>query len=219
MNLKRLFLSAGLVIPLFSFGAQSSWKELKEISVEYFDLPLEGTAYYRMEFPINQISMDLDGDGAQESIALYIHSSESSDLGMLFTKSLSDSYVSEDIAIDDNVFETRWCEDIGTVSLMLHDFDSDNIPEIILILRGGGDNMGLGVDVAVFRICGSGVDLSKGNVGELRGWLRLAGTFSAFDDDMGWYLNDNLIGIRSSQTGSNYHQLIYMDGRLRKISD
>lgn len=207
MNLKfAITVLLSVFSPLFAYA---DWQSLQNISVKGNELVIPDTFYYRQGEFTPQILMDIDDDGAEESILLI---EEGDNWGIEFSKSMNSTSVVERIYVAKE--DLDWRDYYNTYfNLDLHDFDDDGNPELIVTcFEEPGDWM-LGY---VFKLCGSGVDVSKGKAYELSGWIRNVGAFTAKDGY--WSVKGNILEYKDTETGLHYSKMIYIDNRLHHIS-
>ena len=186
----------------------ADWRSVKEITVPGDDLVFTGSAAYRMGDYSAQLSMDIDNDGSEESIFLI---TDLNSWGIEFNKSCGKGSVLEQV-----FFHEVGAENLSeiTFNISLHDFDSDNIPGIIVI---SNDVDGFINNGYVFKLGGSGVDLRKGNLHDLKGWISCVGSFNSYNNY--WGVDGNVVRFKRSQTGYDYGIKVYVDGKLRDVAD
>lgn len=202
---KNMRLLSTLLVFIFfsSITAQSAdWRSLGTITVDYGDLVFPVGVAYRMGEYTPQISMDIDNDGFHESVLLISNGNE---WGVEFTK-----YGTDIAACETLCFTMEYSE--PTFEITLHDFDADNIPEMIISQSDGFECIGY-----VFKFCGSGVDVGKGRAYELTGWLKNVGDFHTFQCQ--WHAKDNILSYKSSMTGYGYSSSVYIDNKLRRVAE
>lgn len=206
MNIK--FAISVLLSVLSSSVTYADWHTLQNISIKGSDLVFPDTFAYRIGEYTPQVLMDIDNDGAEESILLIESGDE---WGIEFSKSTNSASVGERKYVKKEEIDWRDYNDTD-FNLFFHDFDDDGIPELIVTCFEKPGEWMLGY---VFKFCGSGVDLSKGKVSELRGWIRNVGSFMAKDGD--WSVEGNILTHKDTETGWHYGKMVYVDDYLHDI--
>ena len=154
-----------------------------------------------------QIHMDIDGDGNVGS--LYFCISINGELKCVFQKSNGTNRIEECVGINNFIHSSSEIVHPIAIIVRFHDFDKDNIPEVIIETKLPEFN---GINGEVFRLQGVGANLK--NLKGLRGWFVNAGDF------WGQYniatIEDNLIHT------INFRELpleyVYINGRLRMVN-
>ena len=153
-----------------------------------------------------QIQIDIDRDGNMESLYFFIDISGA--LNCVFSKSNGTDMIKECVGINNHSNSDETVHPT-TITVRFHDFDKDNIPEVIIETKLPEFN---GINGEVFRLQGVGANLK--NLKGLRGWFVNAGDF------WGQYniatIEDNLIHT------INFRELpleyVYINGRLRMVN-
>ena len=113
---------------------------------------------------------------------------------------------------DDLIFTGSAAYRMGDYSAQLSmDIDNDGSEESIFLIKD------LNSDGYVFKLGGSGVDLSKGNLHDLKGWISCVGSFNSYNNY--WGVDGNVVRFKRSQTGYDYGIKVYVDGKLRDVAD
>lgn len=152
-----------------------------------------------------QIQVDIDGDGNIESLYFFI--SINGELRCVFQKSNGANRIEECVEINNTNLSHDFA-DPTSITVRFHDFDKDNVPEVIIETQLPDLQ---GINGEVFRLQGVGANLT--NLKGLKGWLVKAGDF------WGQYniatIEDNLIHT------TNFRELpldyVYIKGRLRQV--
>lgn len=192
--------------------SENDWKSFNPIEFMGDDLIWSGSVTYRIGEYECQINFDLDNDGYSESILFITDIKEKDEAwGIEFGKSknstqyILERYLFTEKGEADNISELKF-------QLSLHDFDNDNIPEIIVTYADDPEDF---VEGKIFKLCGSGVELKDTKAFELRGWLREVGTFGSFYND--WYVNGN--GLITRCQNGDYTTQVYYNSKLHNFAD
>lgn len=192
--------------------SENDWKSFKAIEFTGEDLIWSGSVPYRIGEYEYQINFDLDNDGYTESLLFITDIKDNEEAwGIEFGKTknstgfVSERYLFPEKGDADNISELEF-------QLSLHDFDNDNIPEIIVTYGVDPEDF---VDGKIFKLCGSGVELQNTKAYELCGWLREVGKFGSFYND--WYVNGN--GLITRCQNGDYTTQVYYDSKLHNLAD
>ncbi|MCH5220148.1 MAG: hypothetical protein J1F20_06205 [Muribaculaceae bacterium] len=208
MKIRDLFTILCLIISLQSTAQKSDWHSIERKEFTGRDLISPMSFPYRMDEFKRQLQFDLDNDGEEESI-LFIDGfvGDNEAWGIEFRKGwIQEQYLFTDKCEANDIIDLQF-------EVSLHDFDNDNIPEIIVTYS---DDPEFILNGKIFKICGSGVNIRDSNAYELRGWLREVGTFSTFRGM--WHADGNLL-YTTSQTGNTDGIVqVYINSELKNIS-
>lgn len=211
MNPKAILFLFCFLFVIQGYAQKTDWRNLDKIEFTGSDLISPLSVVYRLDEFERQIQNDLDGDGVEESL-LFISGfkGEKEAWGIEFCKDgyLLDQFLFdlEEISSNSNLYDV-------TFQLSLHDFDNDNVPEIIITY---GDDPDFAMSGKIFKICGRGVKLKDTHASELKGWLREVGNFGTHKGY--WRAEGNLLYTSSLTGGYDDIVMVYVDSELRYIS-
>ena len=213
MNPKAIIFLFCFLFVFRGYAQKTDWRNLDIIEFTGSNLISPLSVYYRLGEYEMQIQYDLDGDGVEESL-LFIRGfkGEKEAWGIEFCKDgyLLDQYLFDDI--EEEISSTTKLDEVK-FQLSLHDFDNDNVPELIITY---GDDPDFAMSGKIFKICGRGVKLKDTHASELKGWLREVGNFGTHKGY--WRAEGNLLYTSSLTGGYGDIVMVYVDSELRHIS-
>ena len=213
MNPKAIIFLFCFLFVFRGYAQKTDWRNLDIIEFTGSNLISPLSVYYRFGEFERQIQYDLDGDGVEESL-LFIRGfkGEKEAWGIEFCKDgyLLDQYLFDDI--EEEISSTTKLDEVK-FQLSLHDFDNDNVPELIITY---GDDPDFAMSGKIFKICGRGVKLKDTHASELKGWLREVGNFGTHKGY--WRAEGNLLYTSSLTGGYGDIVMVYVDSELRHIS-
>lgn len=160
---------------------------------------------------IAQVDEDIDGDGFNEHILITNHSSG---LGINFVKRDKNDDILFSDYLELELHDSGYHSDYKDITLILHDFNKDGIPELVISYYDEG------ICGKVYKLNGVGLDLKKihdmistSNL-KINNFIEEIGYF-----DNGWsncYIRDDYIFIRESPTLNEWVEYLYHNNRLYK---
>ena len=151
---------------------------------------------------------DSDNDGLNEGVCFWLDSRDNRGMCLIAEFVKGDSYCSGGDEIILCPIDNLNSGDI-TLKVETHDFDSDGIMEYIIFVI---DNLDYGTQFFVIKTNGHGISPCESR---LKNFFELVGSGTAFEP----YIHNNTISGRKAFTGYSYNEWIYINGRLRKLSD
>lgn len=156
------------------------------------------------------LNQDIDHDGNIEVIDIYDEYS-GLQIGMYKHPPFKDD--EEYFSVGDWYELNYEIEDLSTedrsITLALHDFDNDGVPEIVLSYIDG-----LGIKGVVYKLNGVSQKVNLKELQRLRNWFEPVGSFEAYNDA---YIDKDSIVTQTSPRGGNYSTYIYLNGRLNQL--
>lgn len=101
----------------------------------------------------------------------------------------------------------------GGISLTLHDFDKDKIPEIVITYQDGIDIKG-----RVYKLNGSSRNINLKDVQGLRNWFEPAGEFIQYSSGQA-QIDGEAIITQVSPRGRVFVTYIYRNGKLWRLAE
>ena len=155
---------------------------------------------------IPQIQFDFDSDGIEESLFFF------NNLGCvncIFSKIDKSHRINEYLSEDFNDTHDTLVN-VNEINVRFHDFDKDNIPEIIIEIKFNETEF-TEIEGRVYKLYGTGATIK--NLSGLNGWLKEVGKF------WGQYeyaeIKDNVIKTINFRELPLYY--VYIDNRLRSV--
>lgn len=156
------------------------------------------------------LEADIDNDGKTERI--YAYNNFSGLIIEMYKNDTSESHSVGDtyeINFTDQDFQTE----NGGISLTLHDFDKDKIPELVITYQDGIDIKG-----RVYKLNGSSRNINLKDVLGLRNWFEPAGEFIQYSSGQA-QIDGEAIITQGSPRGGVFVTYIYRNGKLWRLAE